>query len=129
MTSTPDLSDYPPSTREEARVFVRDHIRSQLPRLLATWKAMATPIDFDDLIARGVLRKTTGSWYVLLNPDGLSAPAGHRIKQIMQVTRKGQTVTKVKFHDYTKFLATLRKTVDLERLEREVAGIERASHP
>jgi len=31
-------------------------------------QVVATPLDFDDLIARGILKKDSGNWYWLLVP-------------------------------------------------------------
>jgi hypothetical protein len=49
------------------------------PELLEVAEALATPIDFDQLILDGVLRKA-GSWYEILDPARLPDSARLKIK-------------------------------------------------
>ena len=44
-------------------------------RLLEVVAAMATPIDFHDLERRGVLKRTSHQWYLLMKPSELPAHA------------------------------------------------------
>src|SRR5215471_16530052 len=62
-------------------------------RVIAEIKLLATPLDFDDLIGRGILKKASANWYWLLVPlkelpDGFgrriaaaaSSPKGMRVR-------------------------------------------------
>ena len=80
----------------------RDWVRSAL-------KALATPIDFDDLIRRGILKKAGARTYWVLKPQELPKDAAQQAVSITQT----QTGTKVRFGNFSK-----RATRALKELER-----------
>lgn len=60
-----------------------DNVDKLRRRIREEQESLATPIDFDQLIANGVLRKTKGGWYQVL--DGRKLPSAlmkraHRMK-------------------------------------------------
>jgi hypothetical protein len=58
------------------------------PELIETAEALATPIDFDQLIADGVLRKAkTRGWYEILDTSRLPEHAWQKIKAIKSGNR------------------------------------------
>ena len=65
----------------------------------------ATPIDFEPLIAAGVLEKD-GAWYRTLNSEKLPRHAAMKIKTVQLDPKKG---TRVKFRAASKRAATLLK--------------------
>ena len=74
---------------------------------------MATPIDFADLTARGVLRKS-GGWYILEKPDELPQYAWAQAKSIARINNNGNEVVKLQFRDTTRRAkALLEKYSDL----------------
>ncbi len=58
---------------------------------------MGTPIDFDDLEAKGILKKS-GTWYEVPDTEHLPDFAKKQIKEIAQT----KTGAKVKFYKVTK---------------------------
>jgi hypothetical protein len=56
------------------------------PELIETAEALATPIDFEQLIADGVLRKGKG-WYEILDPSRLPNHAWQKIKSVKSGNR------------------------------------------
>jgi hypothetical protein len=65
--------------------------------MIETAKLLATPIDFDDLIERGVLGPRTGGWYELLRADLLPKHARRQAIAIKQVTKRCESRTFLKF--------------------------------
>ena len=76
-------------------------IKRDTPMTTAEFKLiaaeLATPIDFDALIAAGVLERR-GSWYKLLKPDQLPSHAMRKVKSVR--TERQQTF--LKFHKSAK---------------------------
>ena len=66
--------------------------------LVEVAEALATPIDFDQLIADAVLRKKAGGWYEVLDPARLPEHARQKIKAV-------KTGNRVKFRKPSKRVA------------------------
>jgi hypothetical protein len=64
----------------------------------ALLEELATPIDFPDLVRRGILKKTGRGSYLLLKPSELPAHAWRQMSSMSQ-TKAGSKVT---FEDTTK---------------------------
>ena len=56
---------------------------------------LATPIDFDSLIASGVIRAAKGGWYEIVDWRRLPEHARQQLREVKQQTGKP---TLVKFH-------------------------------
>jgi hypothetical protein len=81
----------------DARVTLRQRFRD--------WE---TPIDFDDLIARGVLRKTRDG-YDVLKSDEMPRHAWSHVRTTSTARYKGRSVPRLQFHDMSSMLPKLRK--------------------
>ena len=68
---------------------------------------LATPIDFPDLVGRGILKRTGRGSYLLLKPGELPAHAGRQMSSISP-TKAGLKVT---FKDTTKAARKLLKKI------------------
>ena len=55
--------------------------------ILEAAEALATPIDFDQLIADGALQKAGGGWYEVLDPSRLPNHAWNKIKAVKSGNR------------------------------------------
>lgn len=65
--------------------------------MIETARLLATPIDFPDLIERGILGPLKGGWYQLLRADLLPQHARRQATAIKQVTKRGEGKTYLKF--------------------------------
>ena len=70
-------------------------------------RGLATPIDFDDLIAKGVLKKS-GAWYTLLKPKDLPPYAW---QQAFTAATGPNSTIKLKFRKSTKKAEALLKRI------------------
>ena len=75
------------------------------PELIEAGEALATPIDFEQLLTDGVLRKARG-WYEILDPNRLPDHAWQKIKSIKSGNR-------VKFRKANKRVAKFLQSVDM----------------
>jgi hypothetical protein len=76
--------------------------------LLQALEQAGRPIDFDGLVARGVLRKA-GSSYILLKAKELPEHAWRQVGSLTQTSRNGRvTTTKVYFRRPSKSFTRLR---------------------
>jgi hypothetical protein len=55
--------------------------------ILEAAEALATPIDFDQLIADGALQKAGGGWYEVLDPSRLPDHAWRKVKAVKSGNR------------------------------------------
>lgn len=78
--------------------------------MLSILDKLATPIDFPDLVARGVLKKA-GRWYVLLRPQELPEHAWRQAASISTSTSGDRQTVKLTFKDTTKAAKTLRARI------------------
>jgi hypothetical protein len=73
------------------------------PELRRVAEILATPIDFDQLIAAGVLRKARG-WYEVVDPSRLPAHALYKMRAL-------KTGNRVKFRKPSKRLSKFLQTL------------------
>ena len=75
--------------------------------MLSILDELAKPIDFADLIARGVLKKS-GAWFILLKPRELPSHAWRKANAVSQTKRDGEVTMKLKFENCSKAATALR---------------------
>ena len=75
--------------------------------MLDILKELATPIDYDDLIAKGVIEKS-GAWYVVLKPNDLPHYAW---RQATTMELNPHRCLKLKFKKSTKAAEALYKKI------------------
>ena len=74
--------------------------------LLPALREMAIPVDVDDLVRRGILKKR-GKWYLVLRRDDVPQHAWRQILGAGSATVKGQPFMLVRFKDTTKMAKRL----------------------
>lgn len=75
--------------------------------ILQILQQFTTPIDFDDLTARGVLKKS-GGWYIVLEPNNLPR---HAWRQVIAIESGPKATLKLKFTRPTKKAQALYKRI------------------
>src|SRR5262252_474955 len=88
MTLPPEAS----VTKPQKRRTMQDIKREFLAQLRSTLERLAKPADFDDLIARGILRRVGRRSYLLLKPKELPQHVADRITTL-EATEAGLKVT------------------------------------
>jgi hypothetical protein len=68
--------------------------------LIANAKLLATPIDFIDLVDRGILGPAKRGWYELLRVDLLPKHARQQVKGLKQIRRGDESRTYLQFGKY-----------------------------
>jgi hypothetical protein len=75
--------------------------------ILDVLKQLATPIDFEELAAKGILKKS-GAWYIVLKPKDLPQ---HAWKQATAMEQGREGEVKLKFKDSSKSAKALYKKI------------------
>jgi len=75
--------------------------------MLSILDELAKPIDFADLIERGVLKKS-GAWFIVLKPRDIPSHAWRQVDALAQTNRNGVVTTKLKFKNCSKAAVALR---------------------
>ena len=97
--------------------FCREDIRDMLSKKekLDALKELGTPIDFDKLIAEGILKKS-GTWFIVLKPKELPEHARQQVSAT-ETGPRGQS--KVKFKDTSQSAKALYKRITGKNMSEE----------
>jgi|GEM_PF-4293688 hypothetical protein len=75
--------------------------------MLTILDELAKPIDFADLIERGVLKRS-GAWFIVMKPREIPSHAWRQVNTSAQTKRNGEVIMKLKFKDCSKAAVALR---------------------